>query len=222
MPAKVTPAVAYIRTDSAANFNLDKEGDKRQFDAISAYAAGRYDIAGTFYDPIVIGLDPIDVRRGFIRLLYYCREHGIGVVLVENAERFARDLYVQLTGHELLRRRGIELVPVDVPSLFTALAPTLTLIRQILDVAAQFERAVLTIDVHHTRERKPTVVAVARGLARTSIHTGKPPSLREIAEELARLGYTGPTGLPYHAGSIAHMLKKPSAPPRRRRNIQTE
>jgi hypothetical protein len=106
MPAKVTPAVAYIRTDSAANFNLDKEGDKRQFDAISAYAAGRYDIAGTFYNPIVIGLDPIDVRRGFIRLLYYCREHGIGVVLVENAERFARDLYVQLTGHELLRRRG--------------------------------------------------------------------------------------------------------------------
>jgi DNA invertase Pin-like site-specific DNA recombinase len=215
-------AVAYIRTNSATKGGLDRDSDKRQFDAISAYAAGQYEIAGTFYDPVVSGTDPIDGRLGFIRLLDFCREHGIGVVLVEDAERFARDLYVQMTGHELLRTRGIELVPVDVPSFFTALAPTLNLIRQILDVAAQFERAAVAINVHHMRERKRAVVAVARRLARTSTHTGKPLSLREIAEELARLGYTVPTGQPYHAGSIAHMLKKASAPLRRRRNIQTE
>ena len=68
------------------------------------------------YDAAVSGADPIDTRPGFKALLAYCETHSVGVVLVENASRFARDLAVQLTGHALLRARGIELVPVDAPT----------------------------------------------------------------------------------------------------------
>jgi hypothetical protein len=69
----------------------------------------------------VSGADPVDTRPGFARLLAYCQAHGIAVVLVENASRFARDLAVQLTGHALLRAR-IELVPADAPSYWIATA----------------------------------------------------------------------------------------------------
>ena len=37
---KTTPALAYLRTSSAANVGPDKDSDRRQRDAIRAFAAG--------------------------------------------------------------------------------------------------------------------------------------------------------------------------------------
>lgn len=221
MARQTIPAVAYFRTSSATNVGADKDSVRRQQEAVEAYAAGRYAIGETFYDAAVSGADPIDARPGFVRLLDYCEEHGIGVVLVENASRFARDLAVQLTGHELLRARGIELIPVDAPTYFTDPSPTAELVRQILGAVAQFEKAALVAKLRHARERKrvetgrcegrkpvpaETIVA-ARRLARRSPKTGERRSLRQIAGELAKLGHVGPSGQPYHAGSVKHMLR---------------
>jgi DNA invertase Pin-like site-specific DNA recombinase len=59
-----------------------------------------------FCDDAVSGADPVATRPGFGRLLNYCETHGVGVVLVENASRFARDLAVQLTVFELVINLG--------------------------------------------------------------------------------------------------------------------
>jgi DNA invertase Pin-like site-specific DNA recombinase len=137
-----------------------------------------------------------------------------------NASRFARDLAVQLTGHALLQVKGIELVPVDAPTYFTDPSPTAELVRQILGAVSQFEKAALVAKLRHAREakraatgrcegRKPVpapVVIEARRLVRRSPKTRKRRSLRVIAAELAALGHVGPSGQPYHAGSIRHML----------------
>jgi DNA invertase Pin-like site-specific DNA recombinase len=90
-------------------------------------------VVQSFYDAAVSGADPVDTRPGFGDLLAYCEAHGIAVVLVENASRFARDLAVQLTGHALLQAKRIELVPVDAPAYFTDPSPTAELVRQILE-----------------------------------------------------------------------------------------
>ena len=220
MSRRLAAAVAYFRTSSAANVGGDKDSEKRQAEAVAAHAAGRYEIADTFYDAAVSGADPIDARPGFVRLLDYCQEHGVGIVLVENAGRFARDLAVQLTGHELLRKRGIELIPVDAPSYFTDPSPTAEFVRQILGAVAQFEKAALVAKLRHARDRvraergrcegrKPVpaeTIAAARKLARRSPKTGKRRSLRAISAELAALGHLGPADRPYHAGSVARML----------------
>jgi hypothetical protein len=50
------------------------------------------------------------------------------------------------------------------------------------------------------------VIAEARRLARRSPKTGERRSLRVIAAELAALGHFGPSGQPYLASSIRHML----------------
>jgi DNA invertase Pin-like site-specific DNA recombinase len=107
-------AVGYYRTSSAANVGADKDSERRQREAVASYAAGaRLEVVGEFYDAAVSGADPVDQRPGFVALLDRCAADGIGIVLVETASRFARDLAVQLTGHALLRARGVELVPVD-------------------------------------------------------------------------------------------------------------
>src|SRR3954465_15029092 len=67
---EVAQAVAYLRTSSAANVGIDKDSDKRQRDAIAAFAkrAG-FAIVDEFYDPAVSGADPIETRPGFAALL---------------------------------------------------------------------------------------------------------------------------------------------------------
>src|SRR5215510_6299881 len=64
------PALAYLRTSSAANVGDGKASDKRQRDAIQSFAkhAG-YELVGEFYDAAVSGADPIDTRPGFRDLL---------------------------------------------------------------------------------------------------------------------------------------------------------
>ena len=96
-------AVAYYRTSSASNVGDDKDSLKRQREAVTIYAErSGIAIVEEFYDAAVSGADPIDERPGFSDLLKRVQGNGVGVVLVEDPTRFARDLTVQLTGHELL------------------------------------------------------------------------------------------------------------------------
>ena len=46
----------------------------------------------------------------------------------------------------------------------------------------------------------------ARRLARKNPKTGQVRSLREISAELSKLGHNGPSGKPYGAESVKHML----------------
>jgi DNA invertase Pin-like site-specific DNA recombinase len=168
----------------------------------------------------VSGADPVDTRPGFCALLARCAANGISVVLVENASRFARDLAVQLAGHQLLRTRGIDLIPVDAPDHFTDPGPTAEMVRQILGAVSQFEKSALVAKLRHARERKRAetgrcegrkpvpaqTVAEARKLARRHPKTGERRSLREIAAELAERGHLSASGKPYFAGSVKHML----------------
>jgi DNA invertase Pin-like site-specific DNA recombinase len=215
-------AIAYFRTSSASNVGPDKDSQRRQAVAVEAYAKrrARLAIVASFYDAAVSGADPVDARPGFSALLAYCEEHEVSIVLVENASRFARDLIVQLTGHALLKARGIELVPVDAPTYFTDPSPTAVMVRQILGAVSEFEKAGLVAKLKAARDRKrqetgrcegrppvpPEVVAEAKRLARRSPKTGKARSLRKIAAQLAAVGHLGVSGGPYTASSVRHML----------------
>jgi DNA invertase Pin-like site-specific DNA recombinase len=220
---KTATAVAYYRTSSAANVGEDKDSLKRQREAVEAYAkrAG-LEVIGEFYDPAVSGADPIDQRPGFVKLLAYLASNGARTVLVESPDRFARDLAVQITGHDLLRDRGIALIPVNAPDHFNDDTPTAVMVRQILGAVSQFEKASLVQKLRKARERKRAatgrcegrppvpdqVKREARRLARRSPKTGKVRSLRKIAAELASLGYVGPSGKPYGAESVKRMVTR--------------
>jgi len=94
------------------------------------------------------------------------------------------------------------------------------MVRQILGAVAQFEKANLVAKLKGARKRmremvgrregrKPVaveVIAAAKRLARKSPKTGRNRSLRQIAEELSKLGFNGPSGEPYYPESVKRMI----------------
>jgi DNA invertase Pin-like site-specific DNA recombinase len=76
------PALAYLRTSSAANVGTDKDSEKRQRGAISSFAQrSGHAIVEEFYDAAVSGKDPIEGRPGFAALLERIVSNGVRVVM---------------------------------------------------------------------------------------------------------------------------------------------
>jgi DNA invertase Pin-like site-specific DNA recombinase len=151
---KLTPEIAYLRTSSAANIGTDKDSEHRQRRAIEAFAkrAG-YEIVAEFYDAAVSGPDHVNTRGGFADMLKRIEGNGVRTILVETANRFARDLMVQEVGYAMLRERGIELIAADSPTSFLDDGPTSKLIRHVLGAIAEFDKAMTVAKLRGARER---------------------------------------------------------------------
>jgi DNA invertase Pin-like site-specific DNA recombinase len=220
-----TPAVSYLRTSSAANVGPDKDSDRRQREAIQAFAkrAG-YELVEEFYDAAVSGADAIDTRPGFAAMLERIESNGVRTIIVETASRFARDLMVQEVGHAKLRERGIDLIAADNPGSFIDDTPTAKLVRQLLGAISEFDKAMTVAKLRGARERKrreagkcegrkshaernPKLVALAKGLRRQKPKGGR-MSLRAISAELATQGYVNENGRPFAAASVKSMLNR--------------
>lgn len=215
----MTEAVGYMRTSSATNVGADKDSEKRQRAAIEAYAADAgYEIAPAdwFYDASVKGTDPVTARPGFTAMLDRIAGNGVRTIIVESPDRFARDLTVQLAGHDYLKRLGVMLIPATAPDHFLEDTPTAILVRQVLGAIAEFEKTTLVAKLRAARDRKkavtgkcsgrksyaemrPEVVAKAREL-----RPGR--SLRKVSADLAAAGFKTPSGLPYSAMAVRSML----------------
>jgi DNA invertase Pin-like site-specific DNA recombinase len=88
MPKDLEPAVAYLRTSSAANVGAGKDSEKRQRAAIEAFAErGGFTIMGEYCDAAVSGADPIDQRPGFVEMLQCLASNGARTIIVESPDR---------------------------------------------------------------------------------------------------------------------------------------
>jgi DNA invertase Pin-like site-specific DNA recombinase len=220
----LTKAVAYLRTSSKANVGEAKDSDKRQRLAIDAFAqAAGYEIVDQFYDEAVSGADPVTDRKGFAEMLERLMSNGARTIIVESPDRFARDLMVQLAGHDMLKPKGITLVAASAPTFFVEDTPTAVLVRQVLGAVAQFDKATTVARLAAARRRKSAatgmkcggqktyaerdaaMVALAKKLARYPIN-GRKRSLREVAAELEAQGHVTKAGKPYAATAISRML----------------
>ena len=104
---KRVEVVGYMRTSSATNVGDGKDSEARQRKAIEGYAqASGAVIVDWFYDAAVSGADPIEARPGFAELLARIADNGVRTIIVETANRFARDLMVQEVGYAMLRSLG--------------------------------------------------------------------------------------------------------------------
>jgi len=230
---EVKKAVAYLRTSSATNVGADKDSDKRQRQAIEAFAkAAGYSIVETFYDAAVSGADPVGARPGFAEMLERLLANGAKTIIVESPDRFARDLMVQLTGHDMLKVRGVTLIAASSPMHFIEDTPTARLVRQVLGAIAEFEKTTLVAKLAAARRRKratgvkvdgrkshaearPEVVKRAEDLAQPKGQRGL--SLRAISKALAAEGHLNERGKPFAAKSVASMLASQRKASARRR-----
>jgi DNA invertase Pin-like site-specific DNA recombinase len=222
---KKTEAVAYIRTSSAANVGTDKDSDKRQRVAIEGFAkrAG-FAVIGEFSDPGVSGADPIETRPGFAALLDRIEGNGVRTVIVEDASRFARELVTQELGIIALIKRDVRVLMANGDDLTESSDPSRKMMRQIAGSFAEYEKARLVAKLKAARDRRraaspsqkcegrkswaeinPELVREAKRLRRRS-PKGHRRSLRDVATELAKLGFTNERGVMFSAASVASML----------------
>src|SRR5260370_2060570 len=147
--------------------------------------------------------------------------NGVRSIIVESPDRFARDLAVQLAGHDFLKKLGVQLVPATAPDFFLEDTPTAVLVRQVLGAIAQFEKSSLVAKLKAARDRKraedgkcggrksyaearPEVVALAKELSEQGM------SYRKISAELAARDHLTAGGKPYVASAVQSMLERGS------------
>jgi DNA invertase Pin-like site-specific DNA recombinase len=164
----------------------DKDSEKRQRAAIQAFAKRtEIQIVDEFYDAAVSGADPIDQRRGFTDMLKRIEGNGVRTIIVETANRFARDLMVQEVGYSILKERGIELIAADSPTSLDH-TPTAKLIRQVLGAVAEFDKAMTVAKLRAARDWKRASTGRCEG--RKSHAAINPNLVREAKPHSASLG----------------------------------
>jgi len=148
----------------------------------------------------------------------------VHTIVVETANRFARDLVVQETGFHLLRQLGYDLIAADSPNAFLEDTPTAALVRQVLGAVSQFEKASLVAKLKGARDRKrretgkcegrkshaearPVAVALAKKLRRANPKTGSRLSLRRVSAVLAEAGHLNERGRPFAAYGVKAMVE---------------
>jgi DNA invertase Pin-like site-specific DNA recombinase len=216
----VKKAVAYFRTSSATNVGVDKDSLGRQERAVRQFAE-RNDISivAEYYDAAVSGADPVTQREGFGLMLQRIAGNGVRTILVETANRFARDLMVQETGWKMLQDLGVELVAVDSPGSFVEDTPTASLVRQILGAVAEFDRALTVAKLKAARDRKKATTGKCEGrkswaemdpkmtkIAKQLRQAGA--SLNAVRAALANQGFVSSSGRPFTRSVVSRMVDK--------------
>lgn len=221
-------AVAYYRTSSASGVGEDKDTLPRQKEAVKKYALmHNVEIVAEFYDGNVRGTVKIEERPEFSKLLELHGRRHFDMILVETANRFSRDVLVQLIGYDLLRARDIDLIPVDAPEHFRDEDnPTAEMLRIIVAAVSMYEKKSLVKKMSDARARKREKGERAEGrippqkeaveLAVKLREQGL--SFRIIGEELSKAGFrviernkatrkAEVTDRVYQAGSVRLMIE---------------
>jgi DNA invertase Pin-like site-specific DNA recombinase len=225
MKAK-TPAVSYLRVSGRGQ--VDGDGFDRQRDAIRRFAkAFGFELVDEFRDEGVSGSRELDDRPGLAALLDRIDSNGVSAVLVERADRLARDLMVSEIILNQLSRSGARVLTADGVDLTNAdHDPTRTLIRQVLAAVAKFDKTVLVLKLRAARDRirrrqgrcegrKPfgTRPGEAATLARVRDLRRKPKkgerlSYAAIAARLNAEGHRTRTGKPWAPGTLHAILTR--------------
>ncbi|MBM6584514.1 recombinase family protein [Microvirga sp. BT689] len=108
------PCARFPSSSSAATAGADKDSKKRQWAAIETFArAAGYEIVDSYYGEAVGGADHIMARPSFAAMMERIGSNGVRTIVVETANRFARNLIVQERGYAMLKERGTELIAAD-------------------------------------------------------------------------------------------------------------
>jgi DNA invertase Pin-like site-specific DNA recombinase len=147
-------AVSYLRVSGKGQ--VDGDGFPRQRDVIARYAkAAGFELVDEFRDEGVSGTKDLDAREGLSDLFARIRANGVRLVLVERADRLARDLVVSELILNQFRALGAKVIAADSGTDLTVGDddPTRVLIRQVLGAVAQFERSVIVSKLKAARMR---------------------------------------------------------------------
>src|SRR5438067_639522 len=107
-----TKAFSYLRVAGLGQVKGD--GFTRQQDAIKRYSkANQFEIVQEFRDEGVSGTKDAFDRDGLTDLFVALKSNGVKTVLVENADRLARDLMISEIILSEFRKIGVKVIAAD-------------------------------------------------------------------------------------------------------------
>ena len=178
-----TKAFSYLRVSGLGQ--IDGDGFARQREAIARFAkAHRIELLDEFRDEGVSGTTEWDAREGLTALCKRLDANGVRLVLVERADRIARDLMVSEVLLEQFRKRGVRVIEVEGGiDLSDDAEPTRTLVRQVLAAIHQFEKRCLVAKLRAARDR----IRSKTGRCEGPLPYGSDPERPLEASTLARM-----------------------------------
>jgi DNA invertase Pin-like site-specific DNA recombinase len=219
-------AVSYVRVSGKGQ--ADGDGPERQRQSIARFAkSAGIVVLEEFQDLGVSGTRELSDRDGLAKLLDRLESNGVRTVIVERADRLARQLMVQEVivaqfakiGARILTSDGIDLTSPDD-------GPTRNLVRQILGAVSEFEKNVLVLKLRAARERKRARGERVEGVKPYGHHPAeaslidrikalhrKPPKGRratyaEIAAQLNAEGHRNRSGGDWTKQMVYHVLRR--------------
>ena len=148
-------AYSYLRVSGPGQ--LDGDGFPRQREAVRRYAsANSFEIVEEFLEEAVPGKTEMDNRPALGRLMERLETTGVKVVLVENADRLARDLVINELIVREFQKLSVRVISASGGVDLTSGSddnPTAKLIRQILAAVAEFDRCMIVNRTRAARER---------------------------------------------------------------------
>jgi DNA invertase Pin-like site-specific DNA recombinase len=176
-------ALIYLRVSGKGQIN--KGGFPRQRDVIRKYAkANNLEIVGEYRDEGVSGTKELEHRQGLAALLDHIESNGVQIVLVERADRLARDLMVGEVILGQFRDAGVSVIAADSGVDLTTGDddPTRTLIRQVLGAVSQFEKSVIVLKLRAARERTKRKTGRCEGRKPYGYYPGEDKIIKRIKE----------------------------------------
>lgn len=176
-------ALIYLRVSGKGQIN--KGGFPRQRDTIRKYVkANNLEIVAEYRDEGVSGTKELEQRRGLAALLDHIESNGIKIVLVERADRLARDLMVSEVILGQFRDAGVSVIAADSGVDLTTGDddPTRTLIRQVLGAVSQFEKSVIVLKLRAARERTKRKTGRCEGRKPYGYYPGEDKVIKRIKE----------------------------------------
>jgi DNA invertase Pin-like site-specific DNA recombinase len=177
-------AVAYLRVSGKGQ--VEGDGFPRQRETVERYAkTAGVELVGEYRDEGVSGTKELEDRAGLSELLARIRSNGVRVVIVERADRLARDLMVGEVILGQFRDLGVKVIAADSGAELTAGDddPTRVLIRQVLGAVAQFEKAVIVSKLKAARVRKRRAEGRCEGRKPFGTRSGE----AEVVERILKL-----------------------------------
>ena len=148
-------AFSYLRVSSRGQ--IDGDGFNRQRDKIKKWAKSNgATIEREFREEGISGANELDGRPAMIELLSAIASNGVRTVLVERADRFARDLVASELLLREFTRLGVRVIEAEGGNDLSAgddSNPTAKLVRQILGAVSEFDKTSIVLKLKAARVR---------------------------------------------------------------------
>jgi DNA invertase Pin-like site-specific DNA recombinase len=156
-----TKAFGYLRVSGESQVNGD--GFPRQRETIERYAAANNLRIVKYFEEQGVSGTTLD-RPALSDMMVALLGNGTHVVVVEKLDRIARDLMVQETLIESLRRQGFELVSAA-PGEENLCSddPGRKFMRQIMGAVAEYDKSMLVLKLRAARQRKKKAGTMIEG-----------------------------------------------------------